>query len=416
MFATAYTPGVLMNTDGLFINKFSSFIDISMVYSHQVANMRFAQIILQNSWLFHINDEWPINTESIEISKLKADAVTVDRSTDTTTFVVCEQNVGAICTFGSSSDFSVRINGRTLSDAKQMLHTLKKRFPREEQVEPNVVMIGFWSQGRDKVNYVTRKLRAPSWDVVRSNYTNSTLLSLEETILVSPRPNQDNGKLILWFGPPGVGKTYAIRALALKWASWCRTQYVVDPEIFFGSSASYLLEVLLNTMNGDNNESSFSEQPSGPERQQATSNEKWRLIVLEDTGELLATDAKTKSGQGLSRLLNVVDGILGQGLPLYILITTNEDIGKLHPAVARPGRCAWQTEFCCFNREEAVHWLQTHSLSNPSDSGNPNSINDTNNTTNTYEYLASETSLAQLYAISRGSKHQTTSGRVGFRQ
>ena len=71
----------------------------------------------------------------------------------------------------------------------------------------------------------------------------------------------------------------------------------------------------------------------------------WRLLVLEDTGELLTPDAKTVIGQGLSRFLNVVDGLIGQGLRVLVLVTTNEEIRKLHPAVARPGRCAANVSF-----------------------------------------------------------------------
>lgn len=41
---------------------------------------------------------------------------------------------------------------------------------------------------------------------------------------------------------------------------------------------------------------------------------KWHLLVLDDTGEMLALDAKARVGQALSRLLNLVDGLLGQGL------------------------------------------------------------------------------------------------------
>ena len=66
---------------------------------------------------------------------------------------------------------------------------------------------------------------------------------------------------------------------------------------------------------------------------------KWRILILEDTGELLAADAKAQAGQGLSRLLNVVDGIIGQGLRVLVLVTTNDELHQLHPAVARPGRC-----------------------------------------------------------------------------
>ena len=39
-------------------------------------------------------------------------------------------------------------------------------------------------------------------------------------------------------------------------------------------------------------------------------------------------------GQGLARLLNVCDGMVGQGLRILILLTTNEDLGTMHPATS----------------------------------------------------------------------------------
>ena len=62
-------------------------------------------------------------------------------------------------------------------------------------------------------------------------------------------------------------------------------------------------------------------------------------------------------GQGLSRFLNVVDGLIGQGLRVLMLVTTNEPIGKLHPAVARPGRCAANIEFAPLEPEESAQWF-----------------------------------------------------------
>jgi hypothetical protein len=88
----------------------------------------------------------------------------------------------------------------------------------------------------------------------------------------------------------------------------------------------------------------------------------WRLLVLEDTGELLRPDAKTIIGQGLSRFLNVVDGLIGQGLRVLVLVTTNERIETLHPAVARPGRCAANIEFDSLSADETVTWLGRHGL------------------------------------------------------
>ena len=46
--------------------------------------------------------------------------------------------------------------------------------------------------------------------------------------------------------------------------------------------------------------------------------------MLEDAGELICTSARSQTGQALSRLLNVADGLLGQGGRCLLLITTNE--------------------------------------------------------------------------------------------
>ena len=72
---------------------------------------------------------------------------------------------------------------------------------------------------------------------------------------------------------------------------------------------------------------------------------RWRLVVLEDAGELLAADARAVAGQGLSRLLNLADGLLGEGLRVVVLVTTNEPLRRLHPAVVRPGRTWAEVEF-----------------------------------------------------------------------
>src|SRR5256886_15351988 len=86
----------------------------------------------------------------------------------------------------------------------------------------------------------------------------------------------------------------------------------------------------------------------------------WRVLVLEDTGELLSAEARIAVGQGLSRFLNVVDGLIGQGLRVLVLVTTNEELRKLHPAVARPGRCAANVEFKPLTGAEATAWLERH--------------------------------------------------------
>jgi len=83
----------------------------------------------------------------------------------------------------------------------------------------------------------------------------------------------------------------------------------------------------------------------------------WRLVVVEDVDELLRADARAVSGQALSRLLNLTDGMIGQGLNLALLLTTNEPVGQLHPAVTRPGRCLAEVTFTELSAPEAAAWL-----------------------------------------------------------
>jgi hypothetical protein len=86
---------------------------------------------------------------------------------------------------------------------------------------------------------------------------------------------------------------------------------------------------------------------------------RWRLLLLEDCDELIRGQAKHESGQALSRLLNLTDGLLGQGRNVLVGITTNEDLERLHPAVVRPGRCLARIEVGRLTHKEAVQWLGT---------------------------------------------------------
>jgi hypothetical protein len=84
---------------------------------------------------------------------------------------------------------------------------------------------------------------------------------------------------------------------------------------------------------------------------------RWRLLLFEDCDELIRGEAKQRSGQALSRLLNLTDGILGQGRGVLVALTTNEDLRTLHPAVVRPGRCLAQIEIGPLEPAEANAWL-----------------------------------------------------------
>lgn len=259
----------------------------------------------------------------------------------------------------SNYNWDVRGASKNRKALDDIMAAIRAALPIMKSEDPNVVPVNFWAMKENgSVTCRTRRIAVPSWDNVRLNYTSKARDGLESLMGLWP-PLEDNGRLMLWHGVPGTGKSYGIRSLAQAWQKWCEVNYIVDPEKFFGS-ADYMLQVILQSADeGGGSEpaipDSDSKETTEPGAKVYTGHP-WSLLIMEDSDEFLTADAKKRSGQSMSRLLNLTSGFIGQGLNTLVLITTNEPLENIHTALQREGRCMANVEFGPLTEAEGQTW------------------------------------------------------------
>lgn len=230
------------------------------------------------------------------------------------------------------SQVRIEVAARSAEAALAAAAALRRALEAEPSA-PERVSVAFWTRGAYGGNVRHREIDAPTFEAIAGNYAGPVHAALERLVALRA---PDRGRLILWRGEPGTGKTHALRALTRAWAPWCSAHFVMDPADLLGEGGTYVLDVL-----------AYEDEDE----------DRWRLLILEDAGELIAADARAVAGQALSRLLNVADGLLGQGTRTLLLITTNEPVRSLHPAARRTGRCLADVEFTALSTAEANAWL-----------------------------------------------------------
>lgn len=341
--------------------------NLDSTYSYSIPKQIFLEGIFREGMTYSRSESW--NTEAND-DNLKVESLLNDYTSGSTRYVCGYLDYETLFNYVKEANYiSVFVASKEKEKIDNYLGWFKEQFPKTEIKEQQKVPIEFWYNTSEGPKSHSRNLDVPRWDEVQNNYS-STIIPSINTLMEATEPQ--GGKLILWSGAPGTGKTYALRALGWEWRKWCTFHYLTEPESFFGHQIAGLMQVILKEDDKD----------------------KWRLLVLEDTGEMLVADAKQRVGQNLSRLLNIMDGLLGQGLKVMALITTNEEMGTLHPAILRPGRCWSHINFEKLSRTEANEWLKNQ--------GNDKTVNEA-------QYLA------DLYGMTQNwTKKSENKQRVGF--
>lgn len=247
---------------------------------------------------------------------------------------------------------SLVVRGAAASErGLEKLHHLVRAALPEAGADDLEVPIRLWWWQSGHAMDLARMLAVEPWAKVAANYTADARRRLAPLAAWEAPPA--GGRLILWHGEPGTGKTSAVRSMAGAWRDWADFQFITDPEQFL-QQPGYLLNAVMPQRR----------RSSGP-----TTSDRWRVVVLEDAGEFLVADAKHLQGQALSRLLNVCDGVLGQAMRALIIITTNEPAHHLHPAIVRPGRCLAEVAFAPLSYDEAHEWCNARGSAPPAGPG-----------------------------------------------
>lgn len=250
--------------------------------------------------------------------------------------------------------------------ADKILESLLKRFEpyRFVNIEEDGVWAEFTYQGGNGLTRQTQFLRCPAWKDIQANYPSSTRAAMDH--MLGLKAPWKHGRLIIWHGAPGTGKTYAIRALLQEWKERFNFIVINDPENFAASPAYYYqvssrssqLPTRFKNITislGDDDEDDDEETPK-PKR-------KRHLFLLEDSADLIMQESRTSHYDKLGKLLNMTDGLFGQGREDLFVLTFNEEVTRIDPAFLRPGRCLTKIEFPKFTPDDGMDWLGKHGVS-----------------------------------------------------
>lgn len=141
----------------------------------------------------------------------------------------------------------------------------------------------------------------------------------EENKLIIESLKEGGTSLCLFHGDPGCGKTHYIRYLI---AELCKEKKKV---IYFPNEHIHFL--------------------SDPSFLHFFKDHKKSIIIIEDAEEILTSRELSLSNRGISNLLNLTDGLMGDFLELKFVCTFNTAIDKIDKALLRKGRITTNYKF-----------------------------------------------------------------------
>lgn len=227
-------------------------------------------------------------------------------------------------------------------DAKKTIGEISQAFlPLAPTVneENKIRMTMSYRDSEGNTRTTSRIIACPTWDGIQTNYPTHSRKAISD-LMLDENPVL-KGRIVIWHGRPGTGKTYALRALVNAWRKKYVPVVVSDPE-HFSSKPSYYYDLIDHVSDYDETGNQV---------------EKPMILIMEDTADLILLGNRATHFDKVGKLLNMSDGLLGQGRDDIMVFTFNEKIEEIDPAFLRPGRCIMTHEFQTFTAAEAKEWL-----------------------------------------------------------
>lgn len=257
------------------------------------------------------------------VSPLDLDFGPIDEVTRTTTdngeFVYQKRIfVGPNCyvslDLGSESPIPAFISVILVEQTKALFEEIVTKFlgmiEPEPQLQGQVYMLMAQSDGYSfKVlpKLITNKFEP-------GNYTEEVMSGYNK-VLTDIQSKSPSGRIGIFDGPPGTGKTHLLRGMLTT--AKANFVFIAPSDLVSMTGAAILPALIQFTKN---------KESTGPV-----------VFVIEDADECIAPRAGDNMSS-ISSVLNLGDGILGQILDIRMVMTTNAKRQEFDAAIVRPGR------------------------------------------------------------------------------
>lgn len=203
-----------------------------------------------------------------------------------------------------------------MRDESEKIRDLVKKFVRRERVTHNISFIIDEGRGLRCVELPNKK---PELDL-KSHY-NDEMLHVHSRLVKKLSKDEDKG-LVLLHGTPGTGKSTYIRYLIHH----LKKRVIFMPSKMASSmDAPSMMTFLIDYRNS--------------------------ILIIEDAEDLIRSRENAPAA-GISTLLNLTDGVLGESLCIQVICTFNTRLANIDSALLRKGRLIQSYEFGALSLEK----------------------------------------------------------------